>query len=148
MNLNWNGLIKSEQCCKFYEYVIPTPLKLGDNISKNLEIIAETTFTVDNQTRHVWLAEDSTGQNVKIIDKNTGLVFLYEFHETDVLSVGDETKITDTNFFDTKYNGKTHQTKIPGWLKITPIWLLEEKILESEYLRAIENLISRDILRV
>lgn len=148
MNLNWKGLIKSNECCKFYEYIIPTPIEVGDIISNNLEIIAETTYTVDNQIKQALLAKDSTGQNVKIIDKNTGLVFSYEFHETKVLSVGDETKITDTNFFDTKYNGKEYQTKIPKWWKITTKWLLEEKISESEYLQAMENLISRDILRV
>jgi len=38
---------------------------------------------------------------------------LYEFHGTDVLSVGDETEIAGTNFFDTKYNEKSHQTEIP-----------------------------------
>jgi hypothetical protein len=64
------------------------------------------------------------------------------------LTVGDETKITDTNFFNTKYDMGLHQTQIPEWWKITTSWLLDEKISESEYLRAIENLISRNIIRV
>ncbi|MFB5619717.1 MAG: hypothetical protein ACE5RC_01100 [Nitrosopumilus sp.] len=148
MNLGWDGLIKTEKCCKFYEYVIPMPIKLNDIIAKDLKIITETTYTIDNQTKQSWLASDFTGQNVKIIDKDTGLVYLYKFHETKVLSVGDETKITDTNFFDTKYNGKSYHTEIPKWWKTTTKWLLEEKISDSEYLRAMENLISRNILRV
>ena len=148
LNLDWEGRIKTEVCCEFYEYVIPIPIKINDIIAKNLKVITETTYTVDNQAKQSWLARDTTGQNVKMIDKNTGLVFLYEFYETNVLSVGDKTKITDTNFFDKKYNGKSYQTEIPKWWKITTKWLLEEKISESEYLRAMENLISRDILRV
>ena len=42
----------------------------------------------------------------------------------------------------------SHQTAIPEWWKITTSWLLDEKISESEYLRAMENLISRNILKV
>jgi hypothetical protein len=148
MNLDMEGLIKTEECCKFYEYVIPMPISTEDIIAKDLKITSETTYTIDNQIKQSWIASDSTGQNVKIIDKNTGLVFLYEFHETKVLSVGEKTIITDTNFFDTKYNGESYQTEIPEWWKITTEWLLQEKISESEYLRAMENLISRNILRV
>jgi len=148
VNLDWEGLIKTEECCKFYEYVIPMSVSIGDTIAKNLKITSETTYTIDNQIKQSWLASDSTGQNVKIIDKDTGLVFLYEFHETEVLSVGEKTIITDTNFFDTKYNDGSFQTKIPKWWKITTKWLLEERISELEYLQAMENLISRNILRV
>lgn len=148
MNLDSWGLIKTEECCKFYEYVIPIPISTEDIIVKNLKITSETTYTIDGQVKQSWLASDSTGQNVKIIDKDTGLVFLYDFHETEVLSVGEKTIITDTNFFDTKYNDKAYQTEIPEWWKITTEWLLQEKISESEYLRAMENLISRNILRV
>ena len=63
-------------------------------------------------------------------------------------ALGEKTIITDTNFFDTKYNGKSYQTEIPKWWKITTKWLLQEKISESEYLRAMENLITRNILKV
>lgn len=148
MNLNFQGLIKSEKCCEFYDYVIPMPIALGDVISKDLKILSETTYTVDNQIRPSWVARDSSGQNLKIIDKETGLVFSHEFHETKVLTVGDYTKITDTNFFDAKYNNESYNTTIPKWWKITTKWLLEEKISESEYLQAMENLISRNILKV
>ena len=146
--LNKEGLIKTEECCKYYEFIIPLPIKLGDNISDNVQVIAETTFTLDNQVRDSWLASDTAGQNVKVIDKKTGLVFSHEFHETEVLTVGDETKMTDTNFFSTKYNMGLHQTIIPEWWKTTTSWLLDGKITDAEYLRAIENLISRNIIRV
>jgi hypothetical protein len=146
--LNKEGLIKTSECCDYYDFIIPLPIKLGDSISENVKIIAETTYTFDNLVRESWVASDLTGQNVKIIDKKTGLIFSYEFHETKVLTVGDETKITDTNFFNTKYDMGLHQTQIPEWWKITTSWLLDEKISESEYLRAIENLISRNIIRV
>ena len=148
ISLEKNGIIKSEECCQYYEYVIPTSIKLGDSISENIKIVGETTYNIDNQEMQSWLASDLTGQNKKIIDKNTGLVFLYEFHETKVLTVGEETKITDTNFFDVKYNMGEHKVVIPKWWKKTTVWLLEEKISEAEYLRAMENLISRNILRV
>ena len=143
-----SGVIKSEECCIYYEYLIPTSVKLGDNISDNVKIVSETTYTIDNQEKQSWLASDVTGQNKKIIDKKTGLVFSYKFHETKVLTVGEETKITETNFFDTKYNMGEHKVSIPKWWKNTTIWLLEDKISEEEYLRAMENLISRNILRV
>lgn len=146
--VNREGIIKTNECCKNYEFVIPLPIKLGDSISENVKIIAETTHTFDNEVRPAWLASDLSGQNVKIIDKKTGLIFSYEFHETEVLTVGEETKIKDTNFFDTKYNMQSHQVVIPEWWKTTTYWLLEERISESEYLRALENIISRNILTV
>jgi hypothetical protein len=146
--LDKKGIIKTSECCQYYEFLVPLPINLGDSISEDIEIVAETTYLLDNEIRQSWVARDSTGQNVKIIDKKSGLVLSYEFHETEVLTVGDETKITDTNFFNTKYNMELHQTVIPEWWKITTSWLLEEKISESEYLRAMENLISRNILRV
>lgn len=146
--INREGIIKTRDCCENYEFVILLPIKLGDIISKNVKIVAETTHTVDNQIRPAWLASDLTGQNVKIIDKKTGLIFSYEFHETEVLTVGEETKIIETNFFDAKYNMGTHQVFIPEWWKTTTYWLLEERISETEYLRALENLISRNILTV
>jgi len=62
--------------------------------------------------------------------------------------VGDETKITDTNFFDAKYNMEAYDILIPNWWKKMTIWLLDERISESEYLRAMENLIERNIIRV
>ena len=146
--VNREGIIKTSECCENYEFVIPLPIKLGDIISEEVKIIAETTYTFDNEIRPAWLASDLTGQNVKIIDKNTGLIFSYEFSETEVLTVGEETKIKDTNFFDTKYNMESHQVVIPEWWKTTTYWLLEEQISESEYLRALENVISRNILTV
>ena len=146
--LDKQGMLKEEECCKYYQYVVPLPINLGDSISENVKIMAETTHTIDSNIREAWLASDLTGQNVKIIDKKTGLVFSYEYHETEVLTVGEETKITDTNFFDSKYNMELHQVVIPKWWKTTTSWLLDERISESEYLRAMENLISRNILTV
>jgi len=145
--LSKNKNNEENECCN-YEFLVPMPIKIGTNISENIKIIAETTYTLDNEIRESWLASDPTSQNVKIIDKMTGLVFSYEFHETKVLSVGEKTKITDTNFFDTKYDMESHQITIPTWWKITTTWLLDEKISESEYLRGIENLISRNIIKV
>jgi len=146
--LDKNGLIKTKECCQYYEFVVPTPISLGDNISGNIRIVAETTYTFDNQVKQSWLASDSTGQNTRIIDKKTGLVFLQEFHETMVLTVGEETKITDTNFFDAKYNMEAHDIVIPNWWKKITIWLLEDRISEAEYLQAMGNLIERNIIRV
>ncbi|MGY5148247.1 MAG: hypothetical protein ACW9W4_09645 [Candidatus Nitrosopumilus sp. bin_7KS] len=146
--LDSNGAIKVSECCKYYEYLLPLPISLGDTISENMKVTAETTYVLDDHTRSAWLVSDPTGQNVKIVDKKSGLVFSQEFHETKVLTVGEFTKITDTNFFDSKYNMELHQVKIPKWWKSTTNWLLNEKISESEYLRALENLISRNILTV
>lgn len=146
--LDNRGLIESMECCKYYEFIISLPIVMGDTISENLKIVAETTYNLDNKVRESWLASDETGQNVKIIDKKTGLVFSHEYHETEVLTIGDETKITDTNFFDAKYDMGLHQTKIPKWWKTTTMWLLDGQISESEYLRALENIISRNILTV
>ncbi len=143
-----NGMIKSEKCCQYYEYLIPSSVRFGDTISEDIKIVGETTHTFENQSKKSWLASDLTGQNVKIIDKKTGLVFVHEVHETEVLTVGDQTKITDTNFFDTKYDMTKHEVVIPEWWKTTTMWLLDKRISESEYLRALENLISRNILRV
>lgn len=143
-----NGKIKTHECCEFYEFVLPVPINLGDIISDNVKIIGETTYTFENNIIKSWLASDTTGQNTKIIDKKTGLVFYQEHHDTKVLSVGDETKITDSSFFDAKYDLDSHQVIIPEWLKTTTMWLLDERISESEYLKALENLISRNILRV
>lgn len=148
MNLDNQGLIESEECCKFYDYLIPTPLGLGDTISKEMKILSDTTYAIDKQDRPSWVARDSTGQNVKIIDKKTGLVFSYENHETKVLSVGNYIKITDTNFFDTKISNGSFEVKIPEWWKHPTRWLIEEKITDSEYLDGLEMLISKKLLKV
>ena len=146
--LDKTGFIKSEDCCQYYEYVLVTPMRIGDSLHGDIEIVSATTYVFDEQIKDVWFASNPTKQNTKIIDKNTGLIFLHKIHETKVLTVGDETKITETNFFDSKYNMASYQTIIPKWWKTTTSWLLDEKISESEYLRAMENLISRNILRV
>ena len=148
MNLNSQGLIESEECCKFYDFLIPTPLVLGDMISKEMIILSDTTYQIDNQSRPSWVASDSTSQNVKIIDKETGLVFSYENHETEVLSVGNYITITDTNFFDTKISDDLFEAEIPEWWKYTTRWLMEEKISESEYIDGLEALISQNLLKV
>lgn len=41
-----------------------------------------------------------------------------------------------------------HNVKIPKWWKTTTMWLLDERISEAEYLRALENILSRNILTV
>lgn len=146
--LDKEGLIKSKDCCEYYEFVVPTPISLGDSITENIKIVSETTYTFEGQEKQSWYATDETGQNTKIIDENTGLVFLFEHHETKVLSVGEKTEITDTNFFETKYNMEQHEIVIPEWWKKTTMWLLDGLISEPEYLRAMENLISRNIIRV
>jgi hypothetical protein len=148
MNLNNQGLIESEKCCNFYDFLIPTPLVLGDIISNEMEILSDTTYEISKQDRPSWIARDSTGQNVKIIDKETGLVFSYENHETEVLSVGNYITITDTNFFDTKIGNEAFEAEIPEWWKYTTRWLVEEKISESEYLDGLEALISKKLLKV
>jgi len=148
ITLNSEGIIKTSECCQYYEYIIPLPINLGDSIPGNMKIVAETTYTINDQIRSSWLASDSTNQNIKIIDKKSGLVFSYKHHETKVLTVGEITKITDTNYFDVKYDMESHQTTIPKWWKITTSWLLNGNISETEYLLAIENLMSRNILRV
>ena len=38
INLNSQGLIESEECCKLYDYLIPTPIALGDTISKKMKV--------------------------------------------------------------------------------------------------------------
>ena len=142
------GLYKSDECCNYYEFVIPIPLSLGKKISDDIKIVSETTYTFENKEIKSWFATDLTGQNTKIIEQKTGLVFEYEYHQTKVLTVGEKTKITNTNFFDTKYNLETHETVIPKWWKKTTVWLLDGKISDIEYLQAMKNLISRNILRV
>lgn len=100
MIVNSTGSIISKECCENYEFLIPIPIKLGDTVSEKLKIMSETTYRLDGQVKPAWLASDLTNQNVKIIDKKTGLVFSFKHHETEVLTVGEETKITDTNFFE------------------------------------------------
>lgn len=148
ITLDSKGIVKTDECCKYYEFLIPLPIKMGDSIPGNMKIVAETTYTINGQTRSSWLASDSTSQNVKNIDKKSGLVFLYEHHETKVLTVGEITRIIDTNYFDAKYDMELHQTLIPKWWKTTTSWLLDGMISDTEYLQAIENLMSRNILRV
>ena len=41
-----------------------------------------------------------------------------------------------------------HDIVIPDWWKTTTTWLLEEEISDDEYLPAMGNLISRNIIRV
>ena len=64
------------------------------------------------QKRPPGVASDSTDQNVKIMDKETGLVFSCESDETEVLNAGNYIKITDINFFDVKISNESFEAKV------------------------------------
>jgi len=39
--LDKEGIVKTKECCEYYEFIIPTSINLGDSISDNIKIVRQ-----------------------------------------------------------------------------------------------------------
>ena len=147
INIDNHGAIsENKKCCVIDKFIFSTPINFGDMLTTDLKVIGETTYEFKGKAHHVWIAQNSEKQDTVIIDKETGLVFSDSHKEIDIVPKWEKTELTDTNIFEKKY--RTNELVIPKWFKTITMWLVDDLILESEYLNAIENLLERGIIRV
>ena len=106
----------------------------------------QPTYEFDGKTRQVWIAQNLEKQDMLIIDKETGLVLLDYHKETGLTIKWEKVELMETNIFERKY--VNDEFVIPKWFKATTKWFLNGSISETEYIKAIENLLERQIIRV
>ena len=147
INIDNHGTIPvNMKCCMIDKFIFLTPINFGDMITTNLKVIGETSYDFKGKLHQVWIAQNSEKQDIRIIDKETGLVLSDSHTEPGIIVKWEKIELTDTNIFEKKY--LTNELLVPKWFKTTTMWLEDNLISESEYLNALENLLERGILRV
>jgi hypothetical protein len=133
-------------CCIMNKFIFSTPIKFGDIVTSDLKVIGETPYNFSGKIYQAWIAQNSEKQNTVIIDKNTGIVFSNDHKETGMTNKWSKSTLVETNMLEKNYI--TNESIIPKWFKTITMWLGDGLISESEYLKAIENLLERGIIRI
>jgi hypothetical protein len=143
---NNGSIIADKKCCIIEKFMYLTPIKIGDILVDDLIVTSDATYEFDGKSRRVWIAQDVKKQDTLIVDKQTGLVLSDSHKETGLNIKWDKTELMKTNIFEKKY--VNDQSVIPKWFKTTTKWFLNNLISESEYIKATENLLEREIIRI
>ena len=98
--------------------------------------------------RDAFVARDSTGKYSEIIDAETGLILSSKFEDIIVIPVWEKTELIDTNIFEKQVGIQLVELVIPEWWKKNTLWVLDGLITEADYLKALEYLIGKQIIRV
>jgi hypothetical protein len=146
ISINNQGSIQTEKCCIIEKFMFLTPINLGDIITDDLKIVSEATYEFDGKTHQVWIAQNLEKQDMLIIDKRTGIVLSDSHKETGLTIKWEKVELMETNIFEKKYVNDVFV--IPKWFKTTTKWFLNNLISESEYIKATENLLEREIIRI
>jgi len=147
VTIDLNGLILTDKkCCIIEKFIFLTPINLGDVLIDDLKITGDATYEFDGKTRQVWIAQDLEKQDMVIVDKQTGLLLSESHKETGLNIKWNKTELMKTNIFEKKY--VNDQFIIPKWFKTTTKWFVNNLISESEYIKATENLLEREIIRI
>ena len=142
-----NGsILADKKCCIIEKFMYLTPIKIGDKLIDDLIVTSDATYEFDEKTRQVWIVQDAEKQDTLIVDKQTGLVLADSHKETGLNIKWDKTELMKTNIFEKKY--VNDQSVIRKWFKITTKWYLDNLISESEYIKATENLLEREIIQI
>ena len=137
-----------EKCCETTKFLYKVPIAIGQTIEDDYKIIGTTNFPIEGLIRVGLIAQSLDKTKLLIIDKETGLLLSERFEKTVITTNWEKSSLIKTNVFQDSVGIQFHDLKIPEWWKKTTSWWLEGKISDSEYLQAMENLISRKILRV
>ncbi|MCE9651755.1 MAG: hypothetical protein K8Q89_01635 [Nitrosarchaeum sp.] len=146
ISIDNQGTVQTEKCCIIEKFMFLTPINLGYMIMDNLKIVSDATYEFDGKTHQVWIAQNSEKQDMLIIDKQTGLVLSDSHKETGLTIKWEKVELMETNIFEKKY--ANDEFVIPKWFKTTTKWFLNNLISESEYIKATENLLERQIIRI
>jgi hypothetical protein len=171
---NSNGIRSQEVlgsvCCYEYYLIQPSPVSLdkwlqSDSRDYWKDKISESKFSYDDVSRNVVVLTE--GKITQTIDKDTGVLLLFENNNLDVDGKIITTKLINTNIFDSERHHKkqvsypeipsitakkdmqkqtTH--KIPDWVKNTMQWYLDGSISETEMISAIQFLVKEGIVKL
>ncbi len=137
-----------EKCCETRKFIYKVPIVIGQTVEDNYKIIGTTNFPIGDLVRIGLIAQSFDETKLLIIDKETGLLLSEKFEKTIISTNWEKSSLIKTNVFQDSVGIQLHDLNIPKWWKKTTNWWLEGKISDSNYLEAMENLISRNILRV
>ena len=145
----YDGFEKNRSVAHWFIY--PVPLNVGNKFvvaDKEMIIKHDIITTFSGLEREAFLAKDSSGKYVDIIDKKTGLVLSSKFEDVKIIPIWKKTELIETNMLEKQNGVHLRDLSIPKWLKKTTQWFIDGLISESEYLKAIEYLVDKNILRV
>ncbi|MCJ8307402.1 MAG: hypothetical protein MJK05_10245 [Nitrosopumilus sp.] len=137
-----------EKCCETKKFLYKIPITIGQIIENGYQIIGTTSFPIEGLIRTGLIAQNLDKTKLLVIDKETGILLSEKFEKTVITTYWEKTSLIKTNIFQESVGIQFHDLKIPEWWKKTTSWWLEGKISNLEYIQAMENLISRNILRV
>jgi len=134
-----------------HKFVYPIPIEIGsklDGTNGELTVTHEILTSFKHLQRDAFVARDSTGKYSEIIDAETGLILSSKFEDIIVIPVWEKTELIDTNIFEKQVGIQLGELVIPEWWKKNTSWVLDGLITEADYLRALEYLIGKQIIRV
>ena len=134
-----------------HKFVYPVPIEIGDKLdgtNGELTVTHEVLTSFKHLQRDAFVARDSTGKYSEIIDAETGLILSSKFEDIIVIPVWEKTELIDTNIFEKQVGIQLVELVIPEWWKKNTLWVLDGLITEADYLKALEYLIGKQIIRV
>ena len=134
-----------------HKFVYPVPIEIGDKLdgtNGELTVTHEVLTSFKHLQRDAFVARDSTGKYSEIIDAETGLILSSKFEDIIVVPVWEKTELIDTNIFEKQVGIQLGELVIPEWWKKNTSWFLDGLITEADYLKALEYLIGKQIIRV
>ena len=134
-----------------HKFVYPVPIEIGDKLdgtNGELTVTHEVLTSFKHLQRDAFVARDSTGKYFEIIDAETGLILSSKFEDIIVVPVWEKTELIDTNIFEKQVGIQLGELVIPEWWKKNTSWFLDGLITEADYLKALEYLIGKQIIRV
>ena len=147
--LDENGKIPAEEkCCKTERFLYKTPITVGQIIENDYKIFGTTDFLIGDLVRVGLVAQNSDKTKLLIIDKETGFLLSEKFEKTEITTNWEKASLIKTNVFQDSVGIQSADLKIPKWLKTSTMWFTEGLTSESEYINAMEYLISEKIIIV
>jgi len=134
-----------------HKFVYPIPIEIGDKLdgtNGELTVTHEVLTSFKHLQRDAFVARDSTGKYYEVVDAETGLILSSRFEDMLVVPVWEKTELIDTNIFEKQVGIQLADLVIPEWWKKNTSWLLDGLITDDDYLKALEYLIGKEIIRV
>jgi len=134
-----------------HKFVYPIPIEIGsklDGTNGELTVTGEVLTSFKHLQRDAFVAIDSTGKYSEVIDAETGLILSSKFEDVIIVPVWEKTELIDTNIFEKQVGIQLGELVIPEWWKKNTSWVLDGLITEADYLKSLEYLIGKEIIRV
>ncbi|QUC65197.1 hypothetical protein NsoK4_02790 [Nitrosopumilus sp. K4] len=132
----------------YKKFIFSVPINQDEHVEDNLKTIGETVYNFNNKLRPAIIAHNNENNITVLIDKQTGLLLSSKQIEENLITTWRKIELRNTNMFGEISSIQYQNMSIPKWWKTTTMWFSEGHISEEEYIKALENLISRNILRV